>query len=131
MQKPTKQMIENEEKPSPKLDAWFAELVMGWRQRIGKELYIGFDEFWWVNLRNEGIYIVEDFRPSTNIAHAMEGENLIKEPKDRYRYTKCLDEIVNHDRGKPFEYDYLFDLIHATAHQRTRALLLWAIEKDK
>ena len=115
-------MIENEP-AGPRIDAWFCELVMGWHK----------DKLWksWANAHMGLEYSIREFNPSSNIAHAIAGENLIKEPRDRYRYTKCLDEIVNHDRGKPFEYDYLFDLIHATAHQRTRALLLWAIEKGE
>ena len=122
--KPTKQMIENEKKPSPKLDAWFAELVMEWdMETIG---------FWCDPLYG--------WKPSSNIAHAMEGvDHLIKTNENIHVH------LLYHNSIKKWRFLIQVDYIswngtgpeQAKAEDKekelaiTRALLLWAIEKEE
>jgi len=125
----------------PCLNAVFAEVVMGWK----KDTYIWEDTalFWW---EKEGSYAKYRatkskhlslnlqhpvFQPSTNIAHAMQGEYKVPE-SDWIKYGGILMRIIRKDKNKPPRgYIYTYEIAHATAHQRTRALILWALEKGE
>ena len=87
------------------LDTLCVSFVMKWR-------------YWWPDKK---------FTPSTNIVHAMRGEDKI--PKsDWVKYCGILENVIRYDKKKG--HVYMFELIHATAYQRTRALILWALEKN-
>lgn len=109
------------------LDALFAELVMEWRI-----IQIPGPNYPWTNRElwrtPDGAYIgINDWYPSTNISHAMEGEEKVKELDQGYRYIKQLSDIIHHDTG---QWPNGFMLVSANPHQRTRALILWALEKE-
>ena len=109
------------------INALFAELVMEWK----KEKYQGVwgESFYWIDSQNSMKHIGDCFCPSTNISHAFEGEGKLKTAADTWRYVNFLEEIIEFDAGFQVIYPS-FDMIHATAHQRTRALILWAMEKE-
>ena len=138
--KPTKQMIENEP-AGPRIDAWFCELVMGWklwtRQSEFGDEYLCWHERGEKDYIKPGKYIcVEDsFRPSTNIAHAIEGVEIANN-NGLWGWIErpiFLNWHVTFAKGKG-EIDDVIDY-HAEAKELslaiTKALLLWAIEKDK
>ena len=116
--KPTKQMIENEP-AGPKIDAWFAELVMEWDMET--------IDFWCDPLYG--------WKPSSNIAHAMEGVEIANKNGLWVWIERpiFLNWHVTFAKGKG-EIDDVIDY-HAEAKELslaiTKALLLWAIEKDK
>ena len=116
--KPTKQMIENEPK-GPRIDAWFAELVMKWK----KCLYSVHD--WeWVDSDGNKKYSFSDFEPSTNIAHAMEGVEQFE--------IFLLYWIKKENLWICVIYDPWIETTAKTKELAiTRARLLWAIEKEE
>lgn len=98
------------------LNVVFCEKVLGWEEI----------EYW--EEKTEILY------PSTNISDAMEGEVLVKkEPRERKaRYCGILERIIAYDLGYPegsVPIELEFECICATPHQRTRALVMWAMEK--
>lgn len=108
----------------PEIDALFAEKVMGWH-----ETNIGLTwerAFYWTDREGKRQRLVSNFNPSINISHAFEGEEKVK-PNEMHRYTKPLTDIIKHDTNF---WPITFQLVHATPHQRTRALILWAMEKE-
>ena len=79
---------------------------------------------------------------SSNIAHAMRGEEeVLKSGKEAWgKYILHLIYVVEHDHGDWQDLGWwlhrenpeaIFPLVHATAHQRTRALILWAQRKGE
>ena len=67
MTKPTKEQVLNEP-AGPRIDAWFAEFVMGWKKLPTKYMYT------LPNGKHKSY-----FRPSTNISHAMMGVEKYKD----------------------------------------------------
>ena len=117
MQKPiTKEQIEKEP-AGPRIDALFAELVMGWKE------YPDERGWWLTNDKKQQLKL--KFNPSTNISHAMEGLN------------KHIDEIRVFDMVYlPFVKRWMirtrFNNNFADDEKLelaiTRALLMWAVE---
>ena len=110
--KPTKQQV-LDEPAGPRLDAWFCKYVLG----------------------NKFKSHLNPFYPSTNIYHAMEGVEKWKKTMTRSGILgNCFMVSVNHFiwHNHTFISDNIEDvLFNLNPLNLTRALLLWAIEKDK
>jgi len=129
--KPTKQMIENEP-AGPRLDALFHKYVME------KEVFI--PKAWksWSSLqmtKDEFGKTIPIPKYSSNISHAMAGmEKDINEPSKQFAGLDRFRVSVNNYIWECRYYNGK-TMISATAETAplaiTRALLLWAIEKDK
>ena len=106
--KPTKQQI-LDEPAGPRLDAWFCKYVLG----------------------NKFKSHLNPFYPSSNIAHAMEGVE--KYRKRIFLEIRILPGIVYCGiyPNNPGEFPFIFSKAETLELAITRALLLWAIEKDK
>ena len=120
------------------LDAVVAKNVMGWHLEQGPP-YRGSDPCWCSPIEGRpcglGQRLEKYWEPSTNISDAMEGESLLeKETREhKARYCGILKEVIAHDLGYPkdsYPLDLEFEMVHATARQRTRALIFWAMEKE-
>jgi len=129
----TKEQVLNEP-AGPRIDAVFAEVVMKYKVQFFTE-----KPSRWMNTKQipeEDMININEFNPSTNIAHAMEGENKLNSHENQGKYVGLLGKVLLHDLGLkdhqyPITLEWGFHLIHATPHQRCRALILWAMGKEE
>jgi len=146
--KPTKQQILNEP-AGPRIDAWFAKLVMGWRLEEYQDREWNFSRKFrapkktyqrWVTCSEscDGIWakptyhcdhiIHGPFEPSTNSAHAMEGVlKFVSLGTD----VKIMAWLCDRAYVKVGNMPNINVGLHEIPLAATRALLLWAIEKGK
>ena len=129
--KPTKQMIENEP-AGPRIDAWFAELIGGWKEKLWmhddecSESNLPPVKMWWDTKNDMPKIEVWRFNPSSNISHAMAGVEIDENNNFHLCWNgkQWICQIWNHKNW-------------VTGNDKTKELavtkarLLWAIEKDK
>ena len=123
--KPTKQQI-LDEPAGPRLDAWFCEHIFGWPEDR-------------IILTDEGVQLKPEYiwkAPSTNIYHAMEGVEKWKHGNVSSNYQnefpRFLAQVLDVSLYLVSPLEAITDIFfRLTPLATTRALLLWAIEKDK
>jgi len=132
MDRPTEEEVKKEP-AGPRIDALFAELVMGWKKKTphGQQIQSTLSG-WFDEVKQKYIYCYEDFTPSTNLNHAFEGVGLLIErfPEDfRFSlvYTPFTREWIA-QAGRPWVF------CHGEKTEKalvtTRALILWVLGKE-
>lgn len=95
------------------LDKWLAENVMGWKLNIMQTPYY---KYWLQGITYR--FYIDYWAPTEKIEQAFMCEDKL-DPDQQIKYEDELRRVI---RGNRSEEVYLFELIHASAEQRCKAI---------